>query len=119
MTVTGESSSSPVLKRVEELCRDKTVLVIHDGDHRREQVLTDLRLYAPLVSQGSYLIVEDGIVDQFQPGAGEGAFGDFSGGGPLAATREFLRETDEFVVDASRERYILTNNPEGYLKRVR
>jgi len=42
-----------------------------------------------------------------------------SRGGPLAATREFLRGNKEFVVDASRERYILTNNPEGYLKRIR
>jgi cephalosporin hydroxylase len=119
VTVTGDSSSEPVVKRVEELCRGRKVLVIHDGDHRRTQVLKDLRAYAPLVSIGSYLIVEDGIVDQFRPDAGTGQFGGYPDGGPLPALREFLDENDDFVVDREKERYLITYNPEGYLKRVR
>jgi cephalosporin hydroxylase len=119
VTVTGDSSSEPIVERVKELCRDRTVLVIHDGDHARPQVLKDLEAYAPLVSVGSYLIVEDGICDQFPPGTAGGIFGDFPDGGPLAATEEFLSAHDEFVVDDARERYIITYNPRGFLKRVR
>lgn len=119
VTVTGDSSSRPIVQRVEELCKGKEVLVIHDGDHNRARVLEDMRAYAPFVSVGSYLIVEDGIVDQIHPDSTEGLFGDFTDGGPLRATWEFLQENDNFVVDRSRERYIITYNPEGYLKRVR
>jgi cephalosporin hydroxylase len=112
--VTGDSSSSGVVERVTELCRGKRVLVMHDGDHHKEHVLRDLECYAGLVSPGSYFIVEDGIVDLFEPGDGLGWHPD----GPLAAVEEFLAGNDEFVVDESRERYLLTYNPRGYLKKV-
>ncbi|MHB8895056.1 MAG: CmcI family methyltransferase [Candidatus Geothermincolia bacterium] len=118
VTVTGNSSSEPVVNRVTGLCEGKKVMVIHDGDHNRAQVLDDLRHYAPLVSVGNYLVVEDGISDQMQPGLADGHFGDFPDGGPLVAIREFLDGNDEFVVDSTRERYVLTQNPHGFLKRV-
>jgi cephalosporin hydroxylase len=113
--VTGSSSSPEVVGRVAELCRAKRVLVIHDADHRKGQVLEDMRAYAPMVSVGSYLIVEDGVVDLFRPH-------DILGVpyvGPLAATEEFVRQAPHFEVDSSRERYLLTYNPRGFLRRVR
>jgi cephalosporin hydroxylase len=58
--------------------------------------------------------MEDGIMDVFWGGKGPGSFGD----GPLAATDEFLLTDSHFVVDTSRERYIITENPKGFLKRV-
>lgn len=119
VTVTGDSSSAPIVNRVARLCQDKMVMVVHDGDHNSAQVLKDMRAYAPLVSVGSYLIVEDGNIDQFRPGVAEGLFDGFPDGGPLVAIREFMRDNTEFEVDRERERYVLTQNPEGYLKRVR
>lgn len=113
--ITGNSWSETVLSRVREICRGKSVLVIHDGDHEKSAVLKDLRAYAEFVSVNSYFIVEDGIVDLFRPG---GAFGNYNEG-PLAAVEQFLQEYPQFVVDMERERYILTYNPNGYLKRVR
>jgi len=115
VTVTGNSSSPEVVGQVAELCRDKRVLVIHDADHRKPQVLEDLRAYAPMVSVGSYFIVEDGVVDLFRPH-------DLLGVpyvGPLAASEEFLRDWPQFEVDLDRERYLLTYNPRGFLRRVR
>jgi len=38
--------------------------------------------------------------------------------GPLSAVEEFLSENPHFQVDPHRERYILTYNPKGFLKRV-
>ena len=38
--------------------------------------------------------------------------------GPLAAVDAFLSETAAFAVDHERERYLLTYNPRGFLKRV-
>jgi cephalosporin hydroxylase len=115
VTVTGDSSSVEVVQEVAALCRDKRVLVIHDADHEKAKVLADLAAYAPLVSVGSYLIVEDGIVDLFRPHDILGVVYE----GPLAATEEFRRRAPQFEVDTKRERYLLTYNPQGFLRRVK
>ncbi|MHB8628328.1 MAG: CmcI family methyltransferase [Aggregatilineales bacterium] len=113
--VTGDSSSAEVVAQVADLCRDKRVLVIHDGSHVKEDVLKDLQHYSKCVNVGSYIIVEDGIVDLFSPRTALGRMYD----GPLLATEQFLKEQPNFEVDSERERYILTYNPKGFLKRVR
>ena len=113
--ITGNSSSKEVVSKVAELCYNKSVLLIHDGDHHKEQVLDDLRNYSNFVSLNSYIIVDDGIVDLFKPGDGLGQWWD----GPLKAVEQFLTEKPNFVVDKDRERYILTYNPKGFLKRIR
>ena len=112
--VTGDSGAPAVVARVSELCRDKSTVVIHDGDHSRDAVLRDLEAYGKLVSPGSYLIVEDGVMDLFRPGDGLGTFAP----GPLAAIEAFLRVHPEFQVDLAQERYFMTYNPRGFLKRT-
>jgi len=114
VVVTGHSSSAETVERVRELCEGKRVFVIHDGDHKRAQVLEDLAAYSPLVSVGSYFVVEDGIVDLFSL-SGMGAWYD----GPLVATEEFLAANPEFEADEERERYLVTYNPKGFLRRLR
>jgi cephalosporin hydroxylase len=114
VTVTGMTADAEVTRRVREQCEGRSVMVIHDADHRKEQVLSDLERYAPLVTAGNYLIIEDGIVDLFRPGNGLGTWTD----GPLAATDEFLRTNPHFQVDSERERYLMTYNPRGFLRRV-
>ena len=114
VTFDGRSTDPAVFAKAAATCDGKVVMVIQDADHTKEGVLADLCAYGPLVSVGSYLIVEDGLVDLFRPGDGLGWLSD----GPLAATEEFLRTNSEFVVDQDRERYILTSNPRGYLRRV-
>lgn len=110
---TGSSSDPEIISQVGELCREKTVLVIQDGDHSKAQTLEDLENYSKFVSPGSYFIMEDGIVDLFHHGDCLG----FEEDGPLAAVEEFLSSHPEFEVDETRERYILTYNPRGFLKR--
>jgi len=114
--VTGDSSSPQTVGHVAALCEGKSVLVIHDGDHNKPQVLKDLKAYAPLVTVGSYFIVEDGLIDLFKPNM---LFGFFPDGGPLEAIKEFLRWNCDFIADREKERYLLTFNPMGYLKKVR
>lgn len=114
ITLTGNSSDAAIIDEVKRLCKDKKVIVMHDGDHRKEQVLKDLNDYAPLVSVNSYVIVEDGIVDLFHHGDALG----FDEPGPLAATEEFLKNNSNFQVDTERERYLLTYNPKGFLKKT-
>jgi len=113
--VTGDSSSPEVVSQVRSICEGKRVLVIHDGGHTMEQVTRDMNAYAGLVCVGSYFIVEDGVVDLFEAGDGLG----LDSPGPLAAVEEFVKVHPEFESDSARERYVLTYNPRGFLKRVR
>jgi cephalosporin hydroxylase len=67
------------------------------------------------VSVGSYLIVEDGILDLFPP---DDHFG-WIEEGPYPAILDFLRDHPEFEIDEDGERYIMTYNPRGFLRRGR
>lgn len=115
VVLTGDSSSPEIVKKVSGLCKDKSVLVMHDGGHSRDQVFKDLEAYSGLVSVDSYFIVEDSIIDVMKPGDGIGS----PGAGPLVAIDEFLRNNSNFIIDKTRERYIMTYNPNGFLKRIR
>lgn len=117
ITITGDSHDPAVHRQASEVCEGKRVMVCHDGDHCRESVLVDLDLYGELVSIGSYFVVEDGIVDLFPTGTA--LHPSKIDAGPLAAVEEFLERDDRFVVDAERERYGVTWNPAGFLRRVR
>ncbi len=107
----GSSTAPEIVAEVKRRTKGKRVLVILDSLHTYEHVLAELRLYAPLVSPGSYLIVQDTglwrpVENPDRPWASH-------------AVKEFLAENDAFEIDASRERYMITNNPDGYLRRIR
>jgi cephalosporin hydroxylase len=109
----GSSISGAVLNKVRELTRGvEKILVILDSDHSRDHVLAELRAYAPLVSVGSYVIVEDTIAN------GHPVLPRF-GPGPMEAAEEFLKENHNFTTDRSMEKHLLTFNPRGYLKKIR
>ena len=86
-------------------------MVILDSLHTAEHVGAELELYADIVSPGCYLVVEDMNVN------GHPVLPDY-GPGPTEAVEAFLATTDEFVVDRDRERFLMTLNPGGYLRRV-
>jgi cephalosporin hydroxylase len=109
--VLGSSTSQDVFDRVRAgLPPGGTALVILDSDHRKEHVVGELRLWAPLVTPGSYVVVEDTILN------GHPVSPEF-GPGPLEAVEEFLAGTREFEVDRRREKLYLTFNRRGYLRR--
>ena len=112
LAITGSSSSPEVITKVFELCQGKSAMVVQDGAHDKASVLSDLRSYCKLVPVNGYFIVEDGVADLLWPV-------DWYGNGPLAAVEQFLTENPDFVADAEKERYLLTYNPRGFLKRIR
>ena len=83
------------------------MVVILDSLHTREHVLEELELYSPFVATGSYLTVQDTL-----------AWSEKLGMGADQAVMDFLETTDAFESDRSRERFILTGNATGFLKRV-
>ncbi len=109
----GSSTDPQMVGRVRQMAHDATVvMVILDSDHSAAHVSAELEVYAPLVTLGSYLVVEDTNVN------GHPVAADF-GPGPYEAVEDFLARNDRFEVDASREKFAMTFNPRGFLRRVR
>lgn len=81
------------------------VMVNLDACHEYDCVLAEINLYAPLVSLGSYLVVQDAKLDKLW-------------GKPAvrAAVELFLSRSDDFVQDRSIEFYGYTQHM--YLRRV-
>jgi len=107
--ITGSSVAEKTLTLVKKhAAKAKKILVILDSDHHKQHVLNELNAYAPLVSNGSYLIVEDTDINQsvrFDHGPG-----------PTEALREWLPNNSSFKVDRNCEKLLMTFNPGGYLK---
>jgi cephalosporin hydroxylase len=111
--VEGSSVSDEVVSRIAARVKGSArVMVTLDSDHHMDHVLSEIRLYSPFVSVGSYLIVQDTAHDGHLLKATYGK-------GPMEAVQEFLKENRDFERDASREKFLLTFHPGGYLKRIR
>jgi cephalosporin hydroxylase len=107
----GSSTSNAILRQVRQRAEGASrVLVILDSGHAKEHVLAELRAYAPLVTPGSYLVVEDTNLNGHPVDSDHGP-------GPAEAVAEFLERNDAFDRDESREKFMLTFNPGGYLKK--
>ncbi len=110
--LTGSSTSTKIFEQVKSLAKQvSTVLVILDSSHAYDHVLEELRLYQEIVTNGSYMIVEDSNRNgqPVEPTRGAGS---------MEAIDQFLAETTQFVSDRKREKYFLTFNPKGYLKKL-
>ena len=110
--LTGSSTSEAMLETVRSLIRgDEKVMVSLDSNHTKDHVLKELKLYSQLVTASNYLIVEDTNLNghPVMPESGEG---------PLEAVEEFLEDHRNFTPDLHREKFALTFNHLGYLKRI-
>jgi cephalosporin hydroxylase len=107
------STSDEALQIVRERVKPGDVVMVSlDSLHTRDHVFRELQLYSPFVTRDSYLIVEDTNLN------GHPVYPHF-GPGPGEAVRDFLQTTSDFQADDRRERFLLTFNPGGYLKRVK
>lgn len=110
--IVGSSVAPGTVAEVARRVGTGRVMVLLDSDHRMPHVLAEMRAYAPLVSLGSYMIVQDTDIN------GHPVLPSF-GPGPMEAVLEFLRGDDRFQVDRTQERLMFTMHPSGYLKRVK
>jgi cephalosporin hydroxylase len=117
--IEGSSTDAAVVEHVRRLVSGASrVLVLLDSNHTHEHVLQELRLYSPLVTPGSYVIVFDTIIESMPVDAfPERPWG--RGDNPATAVQAFLAENDRFVVDEDIDRKLLISvSPGGYLQCV-
>lgn len=114
--IRGSSVSDEVFEKIRGKVKGGAVLVTLDSLHTKEHVLKEMKLYSQLVTPNSYLIVQDtqlmGHPIPLSIYSHEGKEG------PWEAVVEFLKTNKHFVVDHSKERFLLTANPSGFLKRI-
>lgn len=91
-------------------------LVILDSNHTKSHVLKEMELYSRLVSVGSYLIVEDSDLNGHP--TGNMPYWGLGEAGPHEALEEFLETHDNFVVDKSREKFLVSVCTDGFLQRI-
>ena len=112
--IKGRSTDRDVIYQVNgEIKKKDRVMVILDSDHETKNVENELKLYSPLVTSGCYLIVQDTNI------GGNPVYNSFvPGDGPMPALLKFMKGNKDFLFDKSKERYMMTFNPNGWLKRI-
>lgn len=90
--IQGSSIESSTLSQVKERAKAaRTVLICLDSNHTHDHVLQELRLYAPLCSLGSYVVVFDTVIEDLpSDSVHERSWG--KGNNPKTAVSEYLRE---------------------------
>jgi cephalosporin hydroxylase len=106
----GSSVAADTIQDVTQQADRRRTMVVLDSDHQRDHVMAELDAYAPLMTAGCYLLVEDTNVNG-RPVALE------HGPGPAEALAKWLPDHPEFERDGRRERFLLTFNPGGWLRR--
>ena len=100
----GSSTDQGIVEQVRAAARGlEVVLVVADSDHAFEHTRDELESYHSLVTSGSYFVMEDTNIPN---------------NGPRQAVENFLRHHPEFSVARKMEKFLLTFNPAGYLRRA-
>ena len=117
--IEGSSVGAGVMAEVKTLAAaSKRVMICLDSNHTHDHVLEELRLYHPLVTSGSYLVVFDTVVEDM-PADWDWSPRDWGvGNNPKTAVRAFLKENSDFEVNSSIDHKLLISvAPGGYLRR--
>ena len=122
--VEGNSTDPAILARVRSQVREgERVIVLLDSNHTKAHVLAELEAYAPLVTEGSYIVAMDGIMERVVGAPRTAA--DWSWNNPRQAAIEFAARHPEFVLEeppfAFNEGLVterVTYWPSGFLRRV-
>lgn len=109
----GSSVSEKIVHQVKQLTNKSDKVIVNlDSNHTKDHVLQELTIYSKFVSLDSYIIVEDTSIGghPVKPNRYPG---------PMEAVKEFAKINRDFTIDKSKEKFYLTFNPCGYLKRIR
>ncbi|HEX4232324.1 MAG TPA: CmcI family methyltransferase [Bryobacteraceae bacterium] len=90
--IEGDSIAPETLQAVRALTGSGTVMVVLDSNHSAGHVAKELEAYAPLVTPGSCLVVEDAVMKDLADVPG----GDPSWDNPGTAIEDFAKRHPEF-----------------------
>jgi len=96
ISLRGYSTTKRILQQVKMMLSNASVMVSLDSDHHKANVARELRHYAPLVTKGQYLVIEDA----FPPAEG---YANEAADEFIAATKQFRRVMIE-------EKYLYSTN---------
>lgn len=110
VSLKGLSTAPEIVKEVAKQVGFYNAMLVLDSDHRKENVLNELKIYSHFVTPGNYIVVDDTQLN------GHPVLRRF-GPGPYEAVQEFLAANPDFEVDPACEKFFFTFNPSGYLRR--
>lgn len=116
--IEGSSVDSDVIAQVRSVVRGRQpVLVILDSLHTKDHVLAELEAYSEFVGPGSYVVVEDTVIESLP----EELYPErpwSHGNSPANAVEEFIARPDcRFVVDDEyTAKLVFTSTPRGFLR---
>jgi cephalosporin hydroxylase len=118
MLIEGSSIDNKIIEKVSEIAgRHKRVMLLLDSNHTHNHVLAELNAYANLVSDESYCIVFDTMIENLprdlfhdRPWTPEN--------NPKSAIKQFLETNSDFSEDKFIDKKLLVSvAPGGFLKR--
>jgi len=116
----GPSTDQTIVSKVFKLAEGKkNPLVVLDSNHTHAHCLKEMELYAPLVREGSYLVVMDTFIEDLPAGTYDNRpWG--QGDNPKTAVHEYLKKDDRFEIDkAINDKLVISVAPDGYLKCIK
>ena len=94
----GDSISPEMISKVKKMVKtDEKVMLVLDSKHTKDHVLAELIGYSHLVTAGSYIVVEDGIMGGLvgAPRTSD----DWGWNNPKEAALEFVKGNSDFLIE--------------------
>ena len=91
---------------------EKTGVASLDSDHSRDHVFKEMNLWHPMMDLNSYVCAEDSNVNGYP------VHPDF-GPSPMEVIDDFFKINDMFRIDLNQEKFLMTQDPRGYLLKAR
>lgn len=123
--IEGSSTAPEIVEQVRSVVKpgDK-VLVVLDSDHSYAHVMNELKAYAPMVSEGSWIIATDGVMQSLT----EAPRGkpEWDEDNPAKAARDFAAANPQFAIEPpvwpfneSTLSDNITHWPDAWLRRIK
>ena len=96
--IQGSSIDEDVFKNVKNhIYKDEKVMVLLDSCHSESHVYNEMKIYSNLITKGSYIVVQDGIMEElWNVPRGEK---DWRYDNPVTAVNKFLAENKNFAYE--------------------
>lgn len=119
-SIRGDSIDPAIVGQVRNYASGRRAMVVLDSDHHRPHVAEEIKRYAPMVTPGCALVVEDTIADYAGSEVGRRCGNRIPEvGGPALAVRDLLVDSQLFERDAVEDLTPVSHHPAGWWRRVR